>query len=128
MLNKNQIASLLSITIVLVVAYVYFVSYTKFGGSTKIRETKRTKTPVLVLGKELQSVIDYLADDVLISLRTTAANHGSRLSLLLLTWMQSVSSNQVPVVSVVYKIFRNFDTATYCNGWLPQRQLGADSK
>ena len=59
---------------------------------------KRKKTRPLVFGKELQSVFKYLADDVLVSVRTTSAYHSSRLSVLLLTWIQSLSLNQVEVI------------------------------
>ena len=99
MQNKKRAAS--SIAIVLTVACVYFVLSANLDNSTnnKIVETKATKiptrAPTLVLDKELQPVIEYLADNVLISLRTTSAYHRSRLSILLLTWMQSIPRNQV---------------------------------
>ena len=106
MLNKNWVASLLSVTTILIIAYVCFVSFANLGwNNTKIgteteAETKATKTHPLVLGKELQSVVENLAGDVLISVRTTAAFHNSRLSVQLLTWMQSVPRTQVPACAV----------------------------
>jgi len=53
----------------------------------------------LVLGKTLQPVKRYLPEDVYISLRTTQGNHASRLSLLLLTWLQALPVNQVNSLS-----------------------------
>ena len=110
MLNKNWVASLLSVTTILIVAYICFVSFANLGwNNTKIgteteaeteAETKATKTHPLVLGKELQSVVENLAGDVLISVRTTAAFHNSRLSVQLLTWMQSVPRSQVPACAI----------------------------
>ena len=121
MLNKNWVASLLSVTTILIFAYICFVSFANFEwNNTKIgtetidsipyvgytiyaeteAETKATKTHPLVLGKELQSVVENLAGDVLISVRTTAAFHNSRLSVQLLTWMQSVPRSQVPAVQL----------------------------
>ena len=97
---------MLSVTTILIVAYICFVSFANFGwNNTKIgteteTETKATKTHPLVLGKELQSVVENLAGDVLISVRTTAAFHNSRLSVQLLTWMQSVPRSQVPACAV----------------------------
>ena len=97
MQNKNRVVSLSSIAIVLTVTCIYFVLSANFeNSSNRTVETETpTRAPTLVLGKELQPVIEYLADNVLISLRTTSAYHSSRLSILLLTWMQSVPRNQV---------------------------------
>ena len=106
MLNKNRIAFLLST--ILIIAFIYFFSFANFGWNSKIgteteAESEATKTHPLVLGKELQSVVEYLADDVLISVRTTEAYHSSRLSALVFTWMQSVPRSQVLAVGLFYK-------------------------
>lgn len=95
MLNKNLITLLLST--ILIVACIYFVSFANFEWNRNIgtETSEATKTHPLVLGKELQSVVEYLADDVLISVKTTEAYHSSRLSVLILTWMQSVPPSQV---------------------------------
>ena len=104
MLNKKRVALLSSIAIVLIFACIYSFSGTlNFGWSDKlITESNPATTHPPVLGKELQSVNEYLTEDVLISLRTTSVYHSSRLSVLVLiiTWMQSVPCNQVITCTV----------------------------
>ena len=63
--------------------------------STEQNDSSRGPPTSIVLGKELQSVKKYVTDDVLISVRTTSVYHKNRLSLLFLTWMQSLSTDQV---------------------------------
>ena len=117
--SKKSVASLSITTIVLTVACIYFVLYANFDNpSYEIAKSKVTKTPLLVLGKELQSVIGNLAENVLISVRTTSAYHKSRLSVLLLTWMQSVPRNQVDKLELFYK-FLTLTTKCHIR-WLPQ--------
>ena len=105
MQNKKRVASLSSITIALTVPCVYFV-LSNFDNTETSTGTKATKIPpTLVLGKELQPVIEYLSDNVLVSLRTTSVYHGSRLSILLLTWMQSVPHSQVDTTNYLQIVF-----------------------
>ena len=76
----------------------YFRSSTRLTNTLGLHGLARHITPAsypLVLGKTLQPVKRYLPEDVYVSLRTTQGNHASRLSLLLLTWLQALPVNQV---------------------------------
>ncbi|XP_065898874.1 beta-1,3-N-acetylglucosaminyltransferase lunatic fringe-like [Dysidea avara] len=96
-----------SITILLFGLLHYGRSGEFFRSSTRknslgLQGLDRHITPAshpLIFGKTLQPVKRYLPEDVYISLRTTQVYHTSRLSLLLLTWLQALPADQLHIVT-----------------------------
>lgn len=102
--TKLKQVALLGVFVTVFFGLLHYERSGEFFGVSTIKYTSKTlrlsrhTTPAsqpLVFGKALQQVERHLPEDVYISLRTTQANHASKLSVLLLTWLQALPAHQV---------------------------------